>query len=77
LNSRVGIGGNGSKRRARAESRKRRHSEFSQAVLAKKAGLHPNYFGRVERGEETVLLVSLRRIAKALGGCVSELVKDI
>jgi len=57
--------------------RKRKHSRLSQAVLAKKAGLHPNYFGRVERGEETVLLVSLRRIAKALGGCVSELVKDI
>jgi transcriptional regulator with XRE-family HTH domain len=47
--------------------RKRKHSGLSQEVLAEKASLHPNYFGRVERGEETVSLVSLRRIAKALG----------
>ena len=30
------------------------------------ANLHPNYIGRVERGEEHVALIALRRIAKAL-----------
>ena len=57
--------------------KKRKRSGFSQEVLAEKADLHPNYFGRVERGEEHISLASLRRIAKALGVRVSELVKDI
>ena len=35
--------------------------------MSEKADLHPNYIGRVERGEEHVSLIALRRIAKALG----------
>ena len=45
--------------------------------LSEKADLHPNYIGRVERGEEHVSLIALRRIAKALGVRVRLLVKDI
>ena len=56
---------------------KRKRSGFTQEVLAEKADLHTNYLGRVERGEEQISLASLRRIAKALGVRVSELVKDI
>ena len=57
--------------------KKRKRSGFTQEVLAEKAGLHPNYFGRVERGEEAVSLESLRRIAKALGVRVQHLVVNI
>jgi transcriptional regulator with XRE-family HTH domain len=56
---------------------RRNRSGFTQEVLAEKANLHPNYFGRVERGEEHVSLASLRRVAKALGVRVRDLVKDI
>jgi transcriptional regulator with XRE-family HTH domain len=56
---------------------KRERSGFTQEVLAEKADLHPNYLGRVERGEEHISLASLRRIAKALGVRVRDLVKDI
>lgn len=50
---------------------------LTQEVLSEKAELHSNYFGRVERGEEDVSLNALRRIAKALGLRVRDLVKDI
>ena len=57
------------------KQRKRLH--LSQEFLSEKADLHPNYIGRVERGEEHVSLIALRRIAKALGVRVRILVKDI
>jgi transcriptional regulator with XRE-family HTH domain len=50
---------------------------LSQERLSEKADLHPNYIGRVERGEEHVSLMALRRIAKALGVRVRLLVRDI
>jgi transcriptional regulator with XRE-family HTH domain len=50
---------------------------FSQEALAEKSELHPNYLGRVERGEEHVSLAALRRIANALHVRVCDLVKDI
>lgn len=56
---------------------KRKRSGFTQEVLAEKADLHPNYIGRVERGEEHISLASLRRIGKALEVRVRELVRDI
>ncbi len=56
---------------------RRERMRLTQEVVAEKADLHPNYFGRVERGEEKVSLDALRRIAKALGGRVKDLVEDI
>jgi transcriptional regulator with XRE-family HTH domain len=50
---------------------------LSQERLSEKSDLHPNYIGRVERGEEHVSLIALRRVAKALGVRVRLLVKDI
>jgi transcriptional regulator with XRE-family HTH domain len=50
---------------------------FSQELLAEKADLHPNYIGRVERGEESISLAALRRVAKALKVRVRDLVADI
>ena len=55
----------------------RQRAGFSQEELAEKAGLHRNYFGRVERGEENIKMVPLRRIAKALGVRVRVLVWNI
>jgi transcriptional regulator with XRE-family HTH domain len=55
----------------------RKRLKLSQEKLAEKAELHPNYFGRVERGEENVSLAALRRIARALKIRVAELVKHI
>lgn len=57
--------------------RQRKRLRLSQERLSEKADLHPNYIGRVERGEEHVSLMALRRIAKALGVRVSLLVRDI
>jgi len=55
----------------------RKRVGLSQEKLAEKADLHPNYMGRVERGEEHVSLAALRRIARAVKVRVAELVKDI
>ncbi len=51
--------------------------DLTQEVLAERAELHPNYLGRVERGEEHISLAALRRIAKALSVRVCDLVEDI
>ena len=57
--------------------KQRMRVRLSQERLSEKADLHPNYIGRVERGEEHVSLIALRRIAKALGVRVRLLVRDI
>jgi len=46
-------------------------------TLAEKADLHPNFLGRVERGEEYISLSALRRIAKPLDVRVRDLVADL
>jgi len=57
--------------------KKRKRAGFSQEKLSEKADLHPNYLGRVERGEEHVSLAALRRIAQALKTRVSDLVRGV
>ncbi|MGA2280415.1 MAG: helix-turn-helix transcriptional regulator [Verrucomicrobiota bacterium] len=57
--------------------KQRERLHLSQERLSEKADLHPNYLGRVERGEEHVSLIALRRIAKALRVRVRTLVRDI
>jgi len=44
----------------------RKKAGFSQETLAEKADIHPNYVGRIERGECSPTLTILLRIAKAL-----------
>ena len=46
---------------------------FTIEALAEKADLHPNYLGRVERGEEHASVSALIRVAKALDIRVREL----
>jgi transcriptional regulator with XRE-family HTH domain len=55
----------------------RKANKLSQEKLAEKADLHPVYLGQVERGEQTVSVYALMRIAKALGVRVRDLVNEI
>ncbi len=55
--------------------RKVRNSKgLSQEALAAKAKIHRNHMGAIERGETNVTLLSIERIAKALGVKVRDLV---
>ncbi|HNR71739.1 MAG TPA: helix-turn-helix transcriptional regulator [Verrucomicrobiota bacterium] len=51
----------------KAVLRYRRRAGLSQEALAEKADIHPNYVGRIERGECSATITILLRIAKALG----------
>jgi len=46
---------------------------ISQEKLAELAELHRTYIGQVERGEKNLTLLSMERIAKALGVEVRDL----
>ena len=50
---------------------------FSQATLAKQAGLSPNYIGTLERGVQNPSLKTLERLAKGLGCPMSETCRGI
>ena len=45
----------------------RKKARLTQAQLAERAGITPDYMGRIERGQGAVTLETLNRIAKALG----------
>ena len=45
----------------------RQKAGLSQEALAEKADIHPNYVGRIERGECAASLEVILKIAKALG----------
>jgi transcriptional regulator with XRE-family HTH domain len=44
----------------------RKRAGFSQEALAEKADIHPNYVGRIERGECSASIEIFLKIAKAL-----------
>lgn len=45
----------------------RKRAGLTQAQLAERAGITPDYLGRIERGQGAVTLETLDRIASALG----------
>jgi transcriptional regulator with XRE-family HTH domain len=49
-----------------AIARRRKRAGFSQEALAEKAGIHPNYVGRIERGQCSASLETFLKLAKAL-----------
>lgn len=51
----------------------RETKDWSQEELGFKSGLHRNYVGRIERGEQNIAIVNLAKLAKALGVRPSEL----
>lgn len=55
--------------------RKERQAQgLSQEKLGAKAGVHRTYIGMIERGEKSVTLTSMEKIARALGVRVRDLV---
>jgi transcriptional regulator with XRE-family HTH domain len=44
----------------------RQKADMTQADVAEKAGIHVNYFARIERGEENPSIEIIEKIAKAL-----------
>jgi transcriptional regulator with XRE-family HTH domain len=55
----------------------RREKGLSQESLALVAGLDRSYVGGVERGERNIAVINLKKLAKAIGVGVSELVKGV
>jgi transcriptional regulator with XRE-family HTH domain len=55
----------------------RKRAGLTQEKLAEKADLHPVYVGEVERGEQTVSVHALMRLADALSVRVRDLVGDL
>jgi transcriptional regulator with XRE-family HTH domain len=51
--------------------------KWSQEKLAENSGLHHNYIGEIERGEENVSVDALVRIATALKVRLSDLVRNV
>lgn len=45
----------------------RERAKLTQAEVAEKAGVHVNYYARIERGEENPSYTKLQRIMKVLG----------
>lgn len=56
-----------------AEARKRRG--LSQEKLAELADVHRTYIGMIERGEKNVTLLTIYRVASALGVTAKDLVQ--
>ncbi|HZF93384.1 MAG TPA: helix-turn-helix transcriptional regulator [Allosphingosinicella sp.] len=66
------------KRRFGARLRKlRKAQKLSQEKVALKSGIDRSYFGAIERGENSVSLVNIFRIAEALGVEPGELFQDL
>lgn len=57
--------------------RHRKAKKLSQEQLAERAGLHRNYIGYLERGENSARIVTLFDIADALGIGLGELVAGL
>lgn len=55
----------------------RKSAGLTQEKLAEHADLHPNYIGEVERGEKTISIDTLFRIANSLKVKLRDLIKEI
>jgi len=55
----------------------RKGAKLTQEKLAEKADLHPVYVGELERGEQTVSIHALMKIAAVLHVRVRDLVHDL
>lgn len=55
----------------------RKEKGWTQEQLAEKAGMHPTYIGKLERGEKSLTLDSLENVVNALDMTYEELFKYI
>lgn len=55
----------------------RQFKDISQEELGTLAGLHRNFVGRVERGEQSLTLRSMEKVATALDVTVLELLQEV
>lgn len=55
-------------------SRIRKQQRYTQKELAKIAGLNPNYYAKVERGDSVPSLKTLYKVAKALKVTITDIV---
>ncbi|HOO52384.1 MAG TPA: helix-turn-helix transcriptional regulator [Alphaproteobacteria bacterium] len=53
----------------------RKASNFTQELLAEKAGLSPTYIGQIERGERVPTLQSLLQLIDALGVDITDIIR--
>jgi transcriptional regulator with XRE-family HTH domain len=60
----------------RAVSTRRHRLGLSQERLAEAAGLHRTYLGSLERGERNPTVLTLLRVASAVGCSVTDLVTE-
>ena len=56
--------------------RRRKEKGFSQEELAQMVGMDRSYMGQVERGDNSVALLPLASIAKALDTSLTRLMED-
>ena len=54
----------------------RKNKKMSQEALAYESGIHPSYFGCIERGEKCPTVDTLFKISAALGVPVGELLTE-
>ena len=54
----------------------RQEQGWSQDELAARAGLHRTYIGTIERGEQSITVDSMEKLAAALNVKVSRLLED-
>lgn len=52
----------------------RKQQRYTQRELAKLAGLNPNYYAKVERGEGMPSLKTIHKLAKALNVTATDIV---
>lgn len=55
-------------------SKLRKQLRYTQKEVAEKAGLNPNYYAKVERGDGVPSLKTLYKITKALDTTVTDIV---
>ena len=55
----------------------RQKRKLSQEKLAELCGLHTNYIGRIERGQQNISLQNIEKIARGLRVRVKDLFRDV